>query len=304
MVRMVKRVVGSLLAVLLSVSAVQADDAVRVLIWDEQQPEQKQAYGEQFLGETIAEALRLRPGLQVSSVSLRDPQQGLSAERLDETDVLVVWSHIRVREQDDALIEGVVQRVQAGKLGLVALHSAHWHKSFVRLMQERAKSDAVQALSENERKTVVWKYANEFPYGKAVKESDRRTPYVEAGEGSIRKLILPQCVFPAWRPDGAASHVTTKLPKHPIAAGLPKSWDIAHTEMYGGVFHVPEPDAVVFEERWDRGEYFPSGCVWKVGAGRVFYFRPGHELFPIFLQKEPLQVLENSVRWLGRPESN
>ena len=101
MVRIVQRFAGSLMAVLLSVSAVQADDVVRVLIWDEQQPEQKQAYGERFLGETIAEALRLRPGLQVSSVSLRDPQQGLSADRLDQTDVLVVWSHIRVGEQDE-----------------------------------------------------------------------------------------------------------------------------------------------------------------------------------------------------------
>ena len=108
-------------AVLFSLTAdvVRADDPVRVLIWDEQQPEQKQAYGDRFLGETIAEALRLRPGLQVRSASLRDPQQGLSAEQLDQTDVLVVWSHIRVREQDDGLIEGVVQRVQSGKLGLV-----------------------------------------------------------------------------------------------------------------------------------------------------------------------------------------
>ena len=284
----------------LSADAVQADDPIRVLIWDEQQPEQKQAYGDRFLGETIAEALRLRPGLQVRSASLRDPQQGLSAEQLDQTDVLVVWSHIRVREQDDGLIEGVVQRVQSGKLGLVAIHSAHWHKAFVRLMQERAKSDAIAVLSDAERQSVVWEYTNESPYGRAVKDGDRRTPFVERGAGNIRKLTLPQCVFPAWRPDGAASHVTTKLPEHPMAAGLPKTWDIPHTEMYGEPFHVPEPDEVVFEERWDKGEYFRSGCVWRVGAGRVFYFRPGHELFPIFLQKEPLQVIENAVRWLGR----
>jgi trehalose utilization protein len=55
----------------------------------------------------------------------------------------------------------------------------------------------------------------------------------------------------------------------------------------------------VFEGRWDRGERFRSGCVWQVGQGRVFYFRPGHETYPVFKQPEPLRVLENAVRWLG-----
>jgi trehalose utilization protein len=62
-------------------------------------------------------------------------------------------------------------------------------------------------------------------------------------------------------------------------------------------FHVPKPDAVIFEERWDKGEHFRSGCVWQVGQGRVFYFRPGHEIFPVFKQAEPLRVLENAARW-------
>jgi len=89
------------------------------------------------------------------------------------------------------------------------------------------------------------------------------------------------------------------LPQHPIAAGLPAHWDIPQTEMYGEPFHVPAPDEVVFEESWDKGEHFRSGCVWKVGKGRVFYFRPGHEIYPIFKQAEPLKVVENAARWLG-----
>jgi trehalose utilization protein len=115
----------------------------------------------------------------------------------------------------------------------------------------------------------------------------------------VWKVTLPACVFPAWRADGAPSHVTTLLPKHPIAAGLPEKWDIAHTEMYGEPFHIPEPDEVVFEEKWDKGEQFRSGCVWRVGEGRVFYFRPGHETFPVYQQPEPLRVLENACRWLA-----
>ncbi len=288
----------SSLVMLLIVNATFAQTPVRILVWDEQQPEQKQAYGDKFLGETIAASLQTRPGLSVKSASLRDPQQGLSPEILDQTDVLVVWSHIRVREQDDAIMESIVQRVMKGQLSLIALHSAHWHKVFVRLMQERTKADAMQQVPESKRATAKWEFTNESPYGKGVKAEERLTPFTEIDTDGVFRLTLPQCVFPAWRPDGAASHVTTCLPDHPIAAGLPATWDIPHTEMYGEPFHVPKPDAVVFEERWDKGEYFRSGCLWKIGRGHVFYFRPGHEIFPVFLQAEPLRVIENAARWL------
>jgi trehalose utilization protein len=87
------------------------------------------------------------------------------------------------------------------------------------------------------------------------------------------------------------------LPDHPIAKDLPSKWDIPQTEMYDEPFHVPKPDAVVFEERWDKGEKFRSGCVWKVKQGRVFYFRPGHETYPVYRQSENLTVIENAVRW-------
>lgn len=51
-------------------------------------------------------------------------------------------------------------------------------------------------------------------------------------------------------------------------AAPPAHWDIAQTEMYDGPFHVPTPDAVVFEERWDKGERFRRGCVWRAETGR------------------------------------
>jgi trehalose utilization protein len=64
--------------------------------------------------------------------------------------------------------------------------------------------------------------------------------------------------------------------------------------MYDEPFHVPAPDAVVFEERWDKGQSFRSGCVWRVGKGDVFYFRPGHETYPVFRQPEPLRAYASS----------
>ena len=69
--------------------------------------------------------------------------------------------------------------------------------------------------------------------------------------------------------------------------------------MYDEPFHVPDPDEVVFEERWPTGEWFRSGSVWNIGKGKVFYFRPGHETFPVYKQKVALQIVENAVRYLA-----
>ena len=279
-------------------NALSAADSIHVLIWDEQQPAQRKAYGDKMLGETIAAHLATKSGLSVRTARLDDAEQGLGDSMINTADVLVFWCHLRVKEQDDAHTEAIVKRVMDGKLSLIALHSAHWAKPFVRLMQERAKADAIKEIPEAERATSKWEYLNENPYRKMVKSDTRMTPFFEKGEGSVWRLTLPQCVFPTWRADGAPSHVTTLLTQHPIAKGLPATWDIPQTEMYGEPFHVPPPDEVVFEEKWDKGEHFRSGCVWQVGKGYVFYFRPGHETFPIYKQAEPLRVIENAVRWL------
>jgi trehalose utilization protein len=117
---------------------------------------------------------------------------------------------------------------------------------------------------------------------------------------TVLEVKLPSCVFPAVRADGKPSHIRTLLPKHPIAKGVPAAFDIPQTEMYDEPFHVPAPDALVFEERWDGGEHFRSGCVWRVGKGSVFYFRPGHETYDIYKQPVPLRIVENAVRYLGK----
>ena len=282
-----------------SVLDAAAPHSVRVLVWDEQQPEQKRAYGEKFLGETIAAHLAAQAGFTVKSATLNSPAQGLDAATLDGADVVVWWSHQKNHLVADESVERLVARVREGRLGFIALHSAHWSKPFVRLMQERAKDDALAQIPAAERATAKFEYSNQNPYGQVPKRDAPLTPSLRHEDG-VWKLALPGCIFSAYRGDGAPSHVTTLLPEHPIAAGLPRRWDITQTEMYDEPFHVPKPDAVVFEERWDKGEHFLSGCVWQVGMGRVFYFRPGHETYPVFKQAEPLRVVENAARWLAQ----
>jgi trehalose utilization protein len=285
-----------LLAILPLLALAAEPKPIRVLIWDEQQPQQAQGYGDKFLGETLAAGLAGKTDLSIKTAKLADPEQGLGDKALEETDVLVFWCHRKVMEQDDARVEAVVKRVQAGKLNLIALHSAHWAKPFVRLMQERSKEDALKQLTAEERASAKWVYVNEAPYYKGVKAGAPLTPSVKR-EGLTYTLTLPQCVFPGYRADGKPGHMTTVATNHPIAANLPAKWDIPQTEMYDEPFHVPAPDAVVFEERWDKGEHFRSGMTWQIGQGKVFYYRPGHETYPIFKQAENIQVVENAIRW-------
>ncbi|HEY0552278.1 MAG TPA: ThuA domain-containing protein [Verrucomicrobiae bacterium] len=269
---------------------------IRVLVWDEQQPAQKKAYTN-FLGNQIATYLRGLPELKVSSVAITDPEQGLTDDAINHADVLVWWGHARHAEVNDAKAKLIVERIKDGKLSLIALHSAHWSKPFVFAMEERTRTDALKQIPAGMKTEFV-----PAPKG-APKTNALLTPRLEmtnAPDGSkLARVVLPMCVFPAWRADGASSHVTTLLPAHPIARGIPARFDIAQTEMYSEPFHVPAPDLVIFREDWDKGEWFRSGCVWNVGAGKVFYFRPGHEVYAVFTEENPLKIIGNAVQWLG-----
>lgn len=284
-------------ALTLFCAAIVSAKDIRVVVWDEQQPAQKAAYSN-YLGNAIAEHLRTIPGLNVRSVRMDDPQQGLSEETLHACDVLIWWGHVRHKEVSNAKAREIVERIKAGKLSLIALHSAHWAEPFVEAMRERTKQDFAAVIPAGTKTEFIT--PNRFEAPKANSPLTPSLDFTNAADGSkVARVTLPRCVFPAWRNDGAPSHVTVLLPNHPIARGLPARFDIPKTEMYSEPFHVPKPDAVVFEERWDKGEHFRSGCVWTVGKGKVFYFRPGHEDYPIFSQPEPLKIISNAVLWLG-----
>jgi trehalose utilization protein len=284
----------ALLTLSCSVAMPQEPKPVRVLVWDEQQPEQAQAYSN-FLGNAIADYLNKRPGFRALSVNLGSPEQGLDATTLDATDVIIWWGHRRHGEVKLDRAEEVVKRVIDGRLGLIALHSSHFAQPFMRLMHERAKIDSRKLVPDNERAKAKFDFSAPLERN-MVKRDAKLTPALEKING-VWRLTPPACVFPAWRADGEPSHVTTLLPDHPIAQGLPARWDIPQTEMYDEPHHIPQPDAVVLEERWDKGEQFRSGCAWQIGKGRVFYYRPGHETYPIYRQQENLLVIENAARW-------
>lgn len=264
---------------------------LRVLVWDEQQEAQKQAYPN-YLGNHLAEHLKKQEGLEVRSVSIKDPEQGLADANVDWADVVVWWGHQKHKDVADAPVARIVERVQEGKCGLVSVHSAHYSKPFKRAMDARLRQDVLARMPEANRAGVEFERWKEGAPGMSR---------VEHADGKTRvKYIAPACGLGGVRADGAPSHVETKLPKHPVAEGIPARFDIPQTEMYNEVFTVPEPDAVVFFETWDKGEKFRAGCCWALGQGRVFYFRPGHETYPVFHQEETLRIIRNAVLWSGK----
>jgi trehalose utilization protein len=117
----------------------------------------------------------------------------------------------------------------------------------------------------------------------------------------FKRLMGTTCDL-KWREAGERERIWVVEPGHPIAQGLREYFEVPHVEMYGERFDIPAPDELVFLSWFQGGEVFRSGCCWRRGAGRVFYFRPGHETFPIYYQPEIRQVLANAVRWAAPHE--
>jgi len=100
-----------------------------------------------------------------------------------------------------------------------------------------------------------------------------------------------------WRDDGELNRLWVLEPSHPIAAGLGEYFEVPNDETYGEHFEIPAPDELVFITWYPGGEVFRSGCCWRRGQGRIFYFQPGHETAPVYDQPEVQMVLRNAARW-------
>ncbi len=112
----------------------------------------------------------------------------------------------------------------------------------------------------------------------------------------FRKLVGASASL-KWREVAEKERLWVVLPGHPIVAGLGEYIELEHTEMYGEFFDVPQPDELIFISWFEGGEVFRSGLCYHRGRGKVFYFRPGHETFPIFKQPDVQRVIINAVRW-------
>jgi trehalose utilization protein len=113
----------------------------------------------------------------------------------------------------------------------------------------------------------------------------------------FRKLMGTTCNL-KWREEKNEREILwVTRPGHPIVNGIDDHFILPAEEMYGEFFDIPEPECTFLISSFGGGEVFRSGCTWTRGAGRVVYFRPGHETFPTYHNKNVLRVIENAVRW-------
>ncbi|WP_422934078.1 ThuA domain-containing protein [Sinomonas sp. P47F7] len=115
----------------------------------------------------------------------------------------------------------------------------------------------------------------------------------------FRRLMGTTCSL-RWRNDGERELVWTVAPRHPITEGVSQPIIVPGQEMYGEYFDIPEPDELIFISSFTGGEVFRSGVTYNRGYGRVFYFSPGDEVYPVYHQPEIQRVIANAVRW-ARP---
>ena len=217
---------------------------IRVTVWNEYTLEKTETEAMAIypggLHKTIAKFLSECDDLEITLATMEEPCQGLPDELLNNTDVLVWWGHVSHELVDDALVERIRDRVYSGKMGFIALHSAHFSKPFRRIVG----TSGVLTWGRNQ-KEVVWNL----------------------------------------------------MPAHPITAGIPDHFILEADELYSEPFYIPQPDALVFGSWFEDGHIFRSGACFIRGAGKVFYFQPGHETCPSFHNPYVQKIIKNAVYW-------
>lgn len=225
------------------------DKKINVVVWNEfrhekSKPEIHEIYPIGIHG-TVKSFLGVNEDMNVTLAALDDECQGLPDELLEKTDVLIWWGHAAHKEVNDELVAKIQKRVYEGKMGFVALHSAHHSKPF---------------------KAIVGTNGN-LSWGRNQKEI-----------------------------------VWNLMPQHPIAAGIPDHFTIDSEELYCEPFYIPQPDALVFGAWYEDGFIFRSGACFLRGAGKVFYFQPGHEECRSFYNPYVQRIITNAVRWAAPSE--
>lgn len=175
----------------------------------------------------------------VRTVTL-DTISEITKELLDDTDVLIWWSHMKQSLVPDE-IASLVQNAVLRGMGAIFLHSSHLSKPFVLLM------------------------------------------------GTSCSL--------SWRDDAERELLWVVNPAHPIAQGIGRFIKLEREETYCEPFGIPEPQQTVFLAGFEGGEVFRAGCCWRKENGKVFYFQPGHEDYPIYYNKDILKIIKNAVIW-------
>ena len=173
---------------------------INVVIWNEFRHEKRDPAVAQIYPDgihaCIRDFLKEDDNLNITLAALDDPDQGISDELLNKTDVLFWWGHMAHGEVDDKLVEKIRNRVYAGKMGLIVLHSGHHSKVFKSIV------GATGNLSwGRNQKEVVWNLMPQHPIAAGIPDHF----ILKSEELYAEPFYIPQpdqLVFGGWYEDG------------------------------------------------------------------------------------------------------
>ncbi|WP_057913598.1 ThuA domain-containing protein [Peribacillus muralis] len=120
----------------------------------------------------------------------------------------------------------------------------------------------------------------------------------------IFKTLMGTSCDLKWREADEKERLWVVAPSHPIVEGIGEYIELEKEEMYGENFDIPAPEELIFTSWFEGGEVFRSGCTYTRGNGKVFYFRPGHETYPTYYNKDIQRVIVNAVKWAQPVQRN
>jgi trehalose utilization protein len=214
---------------------------------------------------------------------------------------VTVWSEFRHERRDPAVAaiypEGIHEAIAAGlrEHGDLRVRTA---------MLDEPEHGLSQTVLDRTDVLTWWGHlAHEEVEDEVVERVHRRViegmglVVLHSGHFSkiFKKLMGTTCDL-KWRVANDMERLWVVAPGHPVAEGIRQCIELPE-EMYGEHFDIPEPDELVFVSWFTGGEVFRSGCCFRRGSGRIFYFRPGHETYPTYFHPEIRRVIANAVRW-------
>ncbi|PAE29252.1 trehalose utilization protein ThuA [Paenibacillus sp. 7884-2] len=221
---------------------------------------------------------------------------------------VTVWNEFR-HEQEDTAVTAVYPHGIHETIAAFIKEAGHETKTAVLDEPEHGLTEEVLAETD----VLVW-WGHKAHEEVSEEVAERVKQRVLDGMGLVvlhsahfskvfKKLMGTGCDL-KWREAGEKERLWVVDPTHPITEGLGEYIELEKEEMYGEHFDIPTPDELIFISWFEGGEVFRSGATFKRGRGKIFYFRPGHETYPTYHNKEIQKVIQNGVKWAANTNTS
>jgi trehalose utilization protein len=215
---------------------------------------------------------------------------------------VVVWNE-NIHEQDMPEVREIYPKGIHGAIADALVSDPGFQVTTA--TQDQPEHGLPESVLDNTDVLFWWSHAGHDKVSDAV--VDRVQKRVLEGMGLIclhsshyakifKRLLGTSCSL-TWREVGERERLWVTNPGHPIARGIDRFIELEHEEMYGEPFGIPAPEEEVFLSWFEGGEVFRSGVCFRRGAGKIFYFRPGHETYPTYHNAQIQLVLRNAAHW-------